>query len=122
MYNIIIKLRILFNKLFLVSIGSIPASILRYEIRNDLVVNLLGVLVLGFLIGYKANSRLRLIFAVGFCGALTTFSGWIMECLELFVQGYLIKGISLIIFPVIFGLIFSGIGMWMGSSLKIQDI
>ncbi len=112
----------LFNKLFLVSIGSFPGAILRYEIRNDVAANLLGALVLGFLIGYNANSRLRVICAVGFCGSLTTFSGWILECLELFAQGYFINGISLIIFPVIFGLIFSGIGIWMGSSLKTQDI
>ena len=118
MDKIFSKSRLLFNKLFLISLGSFPGAILRYEINNDLLVNLFGALVLGFVIGYKANSSLRLVFAVGFCGSLTTFSGWILESLKLLSHGFVLNGISLIIFPVILGLIFAGIGFSMGSSLK----
>jgi len=48
-----------------------------------LLSNLLGCLLLGILIGIRQKAGLSsahyVLFAVGYCGALTTFSTWIWE-------------------------------------------
>ncbi len=56
--------------------------------------NILGCLLLGIIIGIRDKSGLSsaqyVLFAVGFCGALTTFSTWIFEQSQL----YDLKGLA----------------------------
>ena len=76
------------NKVIIVSIGSIFGALIRLNLNDDLIVNIIGCLLIGFIVGYKFNSKLELFLSVGFCGALTTFSSWILDCVKLFYNGY----------------------------------
>jgi len=78
----------LLSSLLLVALGAIPGSLLRWLVDDLTVVNLLGAFVLGWLTAMAA-ARPRawlLVGGVGFCGSLTSFSGWILE-LHTHIQG-----------------------------------
>lgn len=58
---------------------------------GTVAVNVVGSMVLGFLVGAgaagAASERLQLLVGVGFCGALTTYSAFSFETLRLTEQG-----------------------------------
>lgn len=66
--------------LLLVALGAIPGSLLRWLVDDLSVVNLLGAFVLGWLCATAAGRPRAwlLVGGVGFCGSLTSFSGWIL--------------------------------------------
>ncbi len=72
--NLIQQLRFL----LWISIGSIPAALIRWQIDNYFFANILGCFVLGIFIGLNFNFRYQLMLCSGFCGSLTTFSGWMV--------------------------------------------
>ena len=55
---------------------------------------------------------------VGFCGALTTFSGWIFHSYELLVNGLYLKSFGLIIYTLGFGLLAAIVGFWIGKKIR----
>jgi CrcB protein len=66
--------------LSLVAAGAIPGALLRWQLPNLLLANLLGCLLLGLLVGGPgARPRLMLWGGIGFCGSLTSFSSWILQ-------------------------------------------
>ena len=75
------------NKFFLISLGAIPGALLRWQIDSIFIVNLTGCFLLGIINALPISSRFKLIFAFGFCGSLTTFSGWSFQLFELINQG-----------------------------------
>ena len=109
------------KKFFLVSCGAIPGALIRWNLNNDLLLNLIGALILGFIIGYNFRPSLKLLIGVGFCGSLTTFSRWILDCFQLFLYGHFLYAFCLIVFPVLIGLFVSAIGHWIGSRLKLAS-
>ena len=50
---------------------------------GTLIVNVAGSLLLGFLIGLPASEELTALLGTGFCGALTTYSTFGLETVEL---------------------------------------
>ena len=70
---------------FFIALGAICGSLIRWGIGNNLIVNIVGSFVLGFILAQPMGLNLKYKNAIsyGFCGALTTFSGWIFECLNL---------------------------------------
>tara|TARA_B100000579_G_scaffold299393_1_gene249420 strand:+ start:318 stop:662 length:345 start_codon:yes stop_codon:yes gene_type:complete len=76
------------NNFTLISIGAIPAAIFRWQIDQIIVVNTLGCFLLGFINSLSISQRYKLIFGFGFCGSLTTFSGWILHLSTLISDGY----------------------------------
>tara|TARA_Y100001968_G_scaffold29462_1_gene22787 strand:- start:273 stop:515 length:243 start_codon:yes stop_codon:yes gene_type:complete len=64
------------NKYFLISTGAVPGAILRWQIDDIFVVNTLGCFLLGIINAIPVKRIYKLIFGFGFCGSLTTFSGW----------------------------------------------
>ncbi len=97
-------------KLLLLGLGAIPGTLIRWHIDNHLIVNIFGCGVLGILIGLRCNSRVMLLLGVGFCGSLTTFSGWIFNCFNLIINYQLLRGIQLIIQMLFLGTLAFGLG------------
>ena len=75
------------KKFFLISLGAIPGALLRWQIDSIFIVNLIGCFLLGIINALPISSRFKLIFAFGFCGSLTTFSGWSFQLFQLINQG-----------------------------------
>ena len=75
------------NNVFFISIGSIPAALLRWQIDDIFIVNLIGCFLLGFINILNISKKYKLIFGFGFCGSLTTFSGWSYQLFKLLTQG-----------------------------------
>ena len=68
---------------FLIAIGAVPGAIFRWQIDEVFIVNIIGCFLLGFINSMRISTRYKLIFGFGFCGSLTTFSGWTFELFEL---------------------------------------
>ena len=76
------------NNFFIISIGAIPAAILRWQIDQIFIVNTIGCFLLGFINSLPVTRRYKLILGVGFCGSLTTFSGWSFQLFQLINEGF----------------------------------
>ena len=75
------------NKFFLISIGAVPGALFRWQIDNVLIVNIIGCFLLGMINSLPLCRRYKLIFGFGFCGSLTTFSGWSFQLFQLISKG-----------------------------------
>lgn len=92
--------------IFWISLGAVIGANLRYIISTwamnvlspslplgTLIVNMTGSFLLGYFLIWTSEQVLvdphwRLLVAVGFCGAYTTFSSYSFETLELFEGGH----------------------------------
>ncbi len=75
------------NTFFLISVGAIPGALFRWQIDEMFIVNLIGCFLLGFFNSLDILKRYKLTLGVGFCGSMTTFSGWSSDLYELLNQG-----------------------------------
>tara|TARA_Y100001968_G_scaffold208312_1_gene191435 strand:- start:545 stop:889 length:345 start_codon:yes stop_codon:yes gene_type:complete len=75
------------NNFLLISLGAMPASLFRWQIDETFIVNILGCFLLGFINRLNISQRYKLVLGFGFCGSLTTFSGWSFQLFELISQG-----------------------------------
>ena len=75
------------NKFFLISIGAVPGALFRWQIDDVFIVNIIGCFLLGMINSLPISSRYKLIFGFGFCGSLTTFSGWSFQLFQLISKG-----------------------------------
>ena len=69
------------------SIGAIPGVIFRWQLKDIFLVNMIGCILIGLFNSFSFDSRYKLIFCIGFCGSLTTFSGWIFDLFILISDG-----------------------------------
>jgi CrcB protein len=92
------------TRLLLVALGGAIGSVARYALSGaaqrsffptgTLAVNVLGCLVIGFVMGLAArpaglSPNLRLFLATGLCGGFTTYSAFGFETLQLLGDGQL---------------------------------
>ncbi|MFC7058881.1 fluoride efflux transporter CrcB [Halovenus salina] len=83
------------TEFLLVGIGGVLGAWARYllgqQVNTDrldtLAVNVLGSFALGLLLGVPETHPVFSVFAVGFCGAFTTFSTFAVETVQSFEAG-----------------------------------
>ena len=98
------------NNFFIISIGAIPAAILRWQIDKILIVNIIGCFLLGLINSSTLSRRNKLILGFGFCGSLTTFSGWSFQLFKLISAGLYKLFVLHSILTVILGICAVGLG------------
>lgn len=87
------------------------------------VVNAVGCLVLGYLLGLtiaKPNllpENLKLGLTVGFLGGLTTFSTFSLETLTFLKDGKLLAGVGYMLISCVVGLSCAGLGYWLSHRI-----
>ena len=111
------RLRFELRELLLVALGAIPGALLRWQSSvqlgpwlggsagADLLVNVLGSFVLGFLAGpIPMRTGLLLLLGIGFCGSLTTFSSWMLDVVKLLEGGQPLGALLLVLVSLVMGL------------------
>ena len=107
-----------FQEVFYVSIGTIPGVLLRWILDDYFWVNILGSLILGIIFGLQINRRNQIIFGVGFCGASTTFSSWIVDIFHFLVDGDIYNAFSLLFTSLFFSLFAVTLGFRLGRRIN----
>ena len=110
------------QELLLVAVGAVPGALLRWQFGvalqdRDVLVNVLGSLILGLLLGLPYRPRIQLLVGIGFCGSLTTFSSWMVNSVDLIVLGQQLAAIGLIGMTLGLGLGGAALGLWIGRRI-----
>ena len=110
------------NELALVALGAVPGAVMRWQIGshlhdNDVLVNVLGAFILGWLVGLPLRPRRQLLVGIGFCGSLTTFSSWMVNCVSFIAQGDWPAALGLMGLTLGLGLGAAALGVFVGRSL-----
>jgi len=110
------------QELLLVGVGAVPGALLRWQFGvvlhdRDVVVNVLGSLILGLLLGLPYRPRIQLLVGIGFCGSLTTFSSWMVNSVDLIHSGQHLAALGLIGMTIGLGLGGAALGFWIGRSV-----
>ena len=113
------------QELLLVALGAVPGALLRWQLSvlapdRNLLANVLGSLVLGLLLGLPFRPRLQLLIGIGFCGSLTTFSSWMVDCVSLIAAGQPSAAIGLIGATLGLGLGGAALGLVLGRGLSAR--
>ena len=117
-----LSLRKELEELLLVGLGAVPGALLRWQFGvllqdRDVLVNVLGSLILGLLLGLPYRPRVQLLIGIGFCGSLTTFSSWMVSSVDLIASGQQLAAFGLICMTLGLGLGGAALGLWIGRSL-----
>ena len=87
---------------FVISAGSILGSLIRWKMDNIFFVNILGCFIFGFINNLHVSKKIKLFLCFSFCGSLTSFSGWILDLLNILNKGlYLLFFLRVSLFLVI---------------------
>ena len=83
------------------------------------IVNIIGCFLLGMINSLPISRRYKLIFGFGFCGSLTTFSGWSFQLFQLISKGlYKLFFLNLIFF-VLIGFFAVGFGHTVAKKISV---
>ncbi len=122
-------------KLIYLAIGGITGTFARYFLANalcqglgtkfpygTLFVNLSGCFIIGILTTiaenkFLLNPDLRALLIIGFCGAFTTFSTFILETSSLIKNGETTRALINVFLSVVIGFIVFKIGVLLGDML-----
>jgi CrcB protein len=124
------QLRFEMRELVFVALGAAPGALLRWQsgvhlgpylggaAGANLLVNLVGSFLLGFLAGpIPRRTSLVLLCGIGFCGCLTTFSSWMLDVVQLVQVGRSLWGGLLILVSLVFGLLSAAGGLALSRRL-----
>ena len=106
------------NNLLIIAFGAVPGALIRWQVDNHVLVNILGSTILGFLVGWHIKRQSQLLWGVGFCGSLTTFSSWIISCLDLAIRAKWIDAAFLLLGTLGIGLCSAALGLFFGRFLS----
>ena len=117
------SLRTELQELLLVGVGAVTGALLRWQFDvllqdRDVLVNVLGSLILGLLLGLPYRPRVQLLVGIGFCGALTTFSSWMVNCVDLLGSGQQLAAFGLIGMTLGLGLGGAALGLLLGRGIS----
>lgn len=126
------------NNLILVFLGGGLGALLRYLVNTSannyimvkfeqelplgtFIVNVLGSLVIGLVVGLfdseiLSNEQLKLFIIVGLLGGFTTFSSFSLEIVNLVQSGNYLSAIIYILSSIVIAIIFTLLGMKLGQS------
>lgn len=123
--------------LALVAGGAIPGALLRWQLAQllsdggrplppwldgTLVANLAGCLLIGILVAQPPRrARLFLWGGVGFSGALTTFSTWMLQLTQALQAGRVADAVVTLVLPLAGGLALTALGYRLGRRHLRQD-
>ena len=120
-------------KLVNLVMGSIAGGLARYFLAGavyrafgtafpygTLVVNLIGCFIIGFLAAvaeekFALNHEMRLLLMIGFCGAFTTFSTFMLETANLLKDGETLRAFMNVALSVVIGFIAFKLGVLTGE-------
>jgi len=123
------------EKFLLISAGAVLGANARYWIADwaaqkigagfpygTMIINFTGSLLLGFFLTLATDRlmidpRWRLLIAVGFLGAYTTFSTYTYESFNLIFKGQWVPGLINLFGSSILGILAVGIGVYLGKSI-----
>ena len=110
------------RELALVALGAVPGAVLRWQVAahlhdNDVIVNVLGAFILGWLVGLPIRPKRQLLIGIGFCGSLTTFSSWMVHCVTFIAEGHWLAALGLMGLTLGLGLGAAALGVLVGRSL-----
>jgi CrcB protein len=116
--------------LLLVALGAAVGAPLRYltdravQSRHDtafpwgtLTVNVAGSFVLGLLTGLPASAAVTALLGTGFCGALTTYSTFSYDTLQLARAGARFHALMNVLVSVVAGLGAAAVGLLLAQAL-----
>ncbi len=106
------------NYFFLISLGAVPAAILRWQIDQIFIVNMIGCFSIGIINALPLNKRYKLIFGFGFCGSLTTFGGWSSQLFQFIIQNSYKQLLLNSILFVVIGILSVGLGDLIGKKIR----
>ena len=109
----------LFYRFLAIVIGAFCGGVIRWQVKNYLIVNLIGSMMLGFLLPFKQLILIQALLGFGFCGSFTTFSGWIMNSIYLAFHGFWLDAILSILWPLFLGLVFAIFGFFLGKKFSL---
>lgn len=123
------------EKIFLISTGAVLGANARYWIGNwaaqkfgayfpygTIIINLTGSLLIGFFLTlaterFFIDTRWRLLIAVGFLGAYTTFSTFAYESYNLLIKGQWLAGLINLFGSTFIGILAVGLGVYLGKAI-----
>lgn len=122
------------TKILLVGLGGGAGSILRFLASayinrwnittfplGTFLVNVMGCLIIGFLLGVTGkafNEDIKLLLVTGFCGGYTTFSTFSSENLFLLQNGNYLMLVIYILASIIIGLLAVWFGVFLASLIN----
>ena len=106
------------NNFFLISIGAVPGALIRWQIDQIFIVNIIGCFLLGFFNTLVISRKYKLIFCFGFCGSMTTFSGWYFHLYNLINQNLYKLFLMHSILIIFIGVLAMGLGNIFANKLN----
>jgi len=121
------------EKIIALAIGSLAGGFARYYLSGythrvtgmafpygTLVVNLIGCFLIGIFYSLSEGKALlgpnaRILLMVGFCGAFTTFSTFMLETANLMTAGAFIHAILNVTLSLVFGFLVFRLGVFLGA-------
>ena len=100
-----------------ISIGAVPGALLRWQTDQIFLINFIGCFFIGFFNFLSFDSRYKLILCIGFCGSLTTFSGWILDLFILISEGFYIQALLNLMLMLVIGLLAVCLGNLFGGKI-----